>query len=61
MDETKDSSLTHSSSHVDDVISTALTSLTTISKTSRRPAFGAIFLLNNIGASFFLVASGFSR
>ncbi|TEB24086.1 hypothetical protein FA13DRAFT_1797469 [Coprinellus micaceus] len=34
--------------YIHDVISTALASLTTISKTSRRPAFGAIFLLNNI-------------
>ncbi|KAJ3494972.1 hypothetical protein NMY22_g19997 [Coprinellus aureogranulatus] len=34
--------------YIHDVISTTITSLTTIAKTSRRPAFGAIFLLNNI-------------
>ncbi|KAF5342487.1 hypothetical protein D9611_001411 [Ephemerocybe angulata] len=33
---------------IHDVISTAITSLTTISKNARRPAFGAIFLLNNV-------------
>ena len=32
-----------------DVISTAIASLTTLSKAQRRPAFGSIFLLNNIG------------
>jgi hypothetical protein len=32
----------------DDVINTVITSLTTISKTQKRPAFGSIFLLNNI-------------
>ncbi|KAF9527700.1 exocyst complex component, exo70 subunit [Crepidotus variabilis] len=31
-----------------DIVTTAITSLTTISRTSRRPAFGSIFLLNNI-------------
>ncbi|EDR01302.1 exo70-like exocyst complex subunit [Laccaria bicolor S238N-H82] len=33
---------------IGDVIITSLTSLTAISRTSRRPAFGSIFLLNNV-------------
>ena len=33
---------------VDDVVITAINSLVTLSRTSRRPAFGSIFLLNNI-------------
>jgi exocyst complex component 7 len=32
----------------DDVITTCLSSLTTLARSSRRPAFGAIFLLNNV-------------
>ncbi|TFK18960.1 exocyst complex component, exo70 subunit [Coprinopsis marcescibilis] len=31
-----------------DVVATAITSLTTISRTARRPAYGSIFLLNNV-------------
>ncbi|TFY63520.1 hypothetical protein EVG20_g6281 [Dentipellis fragilis] len=34
--------------YVYDVVSTLLTSLTTLSRTSRRPAFGSVFLLNNV-------------
>jgi exocyst complex protein 7 len=33
----------------DDVISTILSSLTTLSKANKRPAFGSIFLFNNVG------------
>jgi exocyst complex protein 7 len=33
---------------VHDVVTTAINSLVTLSRTSRRPAFGSIFLLNNI-------------
>lgn len=33
---------------IHDVVSTAITSLTTISRTARRPTFGAMFLLNNV-------------
>ncbi|KAG2003723.1 hypothetical protein CC2G_004306 [Coprinopsis cinerea AmutBmut pab1-1] len=33
---------------LNDVVSTAITSLTTISRTARRPPFGSVFLLNNI-------------
>lgn len=32
----------------DDVVTTAINSLNTLSRTSKRPAFGSIFLLNNI-------------
>lgn len=35
-------------SRADDVITTSINSLNTLSRTSRRPAFGSIFLLNNI-------------
>jgi exocyst complex component 7 len=38
----------NSGHHPDDVINTVITSLTTISKSQKRPAFGSIFLLNNI-------------
>ncbi|KAF9008255.1 exocyst complex component, exo70 subunit [Cyathus striatus] len=34
--------------YIHDVISTAIASLTSVSRTARRPAFGAMFLLNNI-------------
>jgi exocyst complex component 7 len=33
---------------VDDVVTTTINSLATLSRTSRRPAFGSIFLLNNV-------------
>ncbi|KAJ3514001.1 hypothetical protein NLJ89_g2626 [Agrocybe chaxingu] len=33
---------------VDDVVTTAISSLTAISRTARRPPFGSVFLLNNI-------------
>jgi exocyst complex protein 7 len=33
---------------VDDIIVTTLTSLTALSRTARRPAYGATFLLNNV-------------
>jgi exocyst complex protein 7 len=34
--------------HSDDVVNTVVTSLLTLSRTQRRPAFGSIFLINNI-------------
>lgn len=42
----------------DDIIMTTLSTLTTLSRSARRPAYGAIFLLNNV--SYFLSALLFS-
>ncbi|KAF8148207.1 exocyst complex component, exo70 subunit [Crassisporium funariophilum] len=44
--EADDASITEHFVH--DVVTTAINSLATLSRTSRRPAFGSIFLLNNI-------------
>jgi exocyst complex protein 7 len=41
-------SLYHLTSLSDDVVNTVVTSLSTLSRTQRRPAFGSIFLINNI-------------
>lgn len=34
--------------HIDDVVSILISTLTTLSRSSRRPAFGSVFLLNNM-------------